>query len=462
MTLWSPQPGPQFSAIEADWCPELLYGGARGGGKTDFLIGDFVQDVARYKELWQGIIFRRTYDPELRETMARAAQLFPSVGGTWLASDREWVWANGAKLRLRHLDNPADAMRYQGHQYVWIGWDELTQWPTDEGYRAMLGTLRSSGEVPTKRIRATANPGGPGHQWVKARFIDPAPGGYVPIQDADTKMERMFIPSRVRDNRILLANDPGYADRLRGVGSEQLVRAWLDGDWDVVEGAFFDNWSGERHVVRPVELPAYWTRFRSFDWGSARPFSVGWYAVSDGELPQFPKGALVRYREWYGMAPGQPNVGLKLTSEDIAKGIAEREKGEKIAYGVADPAVFKVDDGPSIGEKLARAGVRFNPADNSRIAGWAQVRSRLEGEDEKPMLYVFSTCPHLIRTLPALQHDDHRPEDVDTDGEDHAGDELRYACMSRPYVKAKPPKAPPRDRYRTARERHETNAPWAA
>jgi hypothetical protein len=183
------------------------------------------------------------------------------------------------------------------------------------------------------------------------------------------------------------------------------------------------------------------------DWGSAKPFSVGWWAVVgddhfiDGRL--LPRGAIVRYREWYG-SNGQPNVGLKLTAEQVAEGIRDREGKDAITYGVLDPAAFAVDGGPSIAERMAagtNGQVWFRRADNRRVAqrgalgGWDQMRRRLQGDgDGRPMLYVFSTCNDFIRTVPALQHDPDRPEDVDTDGEDHAGDEGRYACMSRPWV----------------------------
>jgi hypothetical protein len=179
------------------------------------------------------------------------------------------------------------------------------------------------------------------------------------------------------------------------------------------------------------------------------------------------KGAIVRYREWYGMQPGQPNVGLKLTAEEVADGIAEREKGERITYGVADPAIFSEDGGPSIAERMARRKVSWTPADNKRVSrmgalgGWDQLRARLKGEDDKPMLLMFSTCRDLIRTLPALQHDDLRPEDVDTDGEDHACDEARYACMSRPWVPASKPVEKPRDRYARP-AKHMQRSGWAA
>jgi hypothetical protein len=239
-----------------------------------------------------------------------------------------------------------------------------------------------------------------------------------------------------------------YVARLRASGAPELVRAWLEGDWNVIAGAFFPEFDMSRHVIAPRELPEHWFRFRSLDWGSARPFSVGWWAVSDGELADIPRGALVRYREWYG-STGKPNEGLRMTAEEVAQGIAQREAGdpkpENGLHGVADPAIFSSDGGPSIGERMARsAKVFFRPADNARVSrqgalgGWDQVRARLRGDETGPGLLIFSTCRDLIRTLPAMQHDPDRPEDVDSDGEDHAPDEARYACMSRPWVRQKP------------------------
>lgn len=333
---------------------------------------------------------------------------------------------------MRYLERADDATRYQGHQYTWIGWDELTQWASAEAYNTLKACLRwAETDVPTKRIRASGNPGGPGHQWVKSYFIDHAPLGYEPYLDPDTGMERMFIPSRVQDNKILLDRDPNYINRLRGVGSPELVRAWLEGDWSVVTGAFFPEFS-PRHIIEPFEIPEHWLRFVSYDHGFARPFSVGWWAVSDGTL-DYPKGALIRYREWYGKKG--PNVGAGLKVWEIANGILEREGKEKITYRKADPSIFKQEGGPSIAELFQQNGIVFLRADNARLAGWAQMRDRFLGEDGHPMVYVFKTCTDSIRTIPALQHDDKKPEDLDTDGEDHAADDWRYGHMSRPWTR---------------------------
>ncbi|ABK44199.1 protein of unknown function DUF264 [Magnetococcus marinus MC-1] len=415
--------------------PELFFGGARGGGKTDFLLGDFLQETY-LGGAWRGILFRRTYG-ELEEVQNRAQQLFAPLGAVYKASDRTWRFQGGSVLKLRYLERAADAARYQGHQYTWIGWDELTNWPDDVAYKMLMACLRSAHGIKHKRIRASGNPGGAGHQWVKRRFIDPAPAGYQLLQDELSRHPRIFIPSSVRDNAILTENDPDYVERLKDVGSKELVRAWLEGDWNIIMGAFFDRWSSKM-VIKPRALPSHWTRFRAFDWGSARPFSVGWWAVSDGELEGLPKNALVRYREWYG-SNGNPNVGLKMDAESVARGILAKEaKDETIHYSVADPAIFAKDGGPSIGERMAREGVRFKPADNrSRVGGWDQMRQRMVGEDGVPMLYCFDTCIDSIRTIPSLQHDESRPEDLDTSAEDHAADEWRYALMSRPYLRPK-------------------------
>ena len=457
---WSPQPGPQTEAITADWCDELFYGGAAGGGKSDFLLGDFLQDVPTYSRHWQGVLFRRTYN-ELEELIRRSREIFPASGAVWHEQAKTWTWPNGASLRMRYIERDADATRYQGHQYTWIGWDELTQWPSDYGYRFLRARLRSAHGVATKRIRAAANPGGVGHHWVKAYFVDPAPGGYVPVDDSVTKSKRMFIPAKLRDNTILLSADPTYGDRLRGLASDAMVRAWLEGDWTVIEGAYFDCWRYELHVLEPFEIPREWARFRSMDWGSSRPFSVGWWAIVSDDYrtpPQrrsggtdkprlLPRGALVRYREWYGMTSAF-NVGLKLTAEQVGEGIRQREKAGKdpdLRYAVLDPACFREDGGPSIAERLNKTLLAaklkpFHAADNARVpqrgsmGGWDQLRARLVGQDGLPMVYCLSTHAASIRTIPALQHDPAKMEDVNTESEDHAADEWRYACMSRPYT----------------------------
>ncbi len=453
VTTWRPQAGPQKALIDAPF-GEILFGGARGGGKTDGVLGKFGLKEARFGSGFNGVFFRREM-PQADDLIERAKEIYLPTGAEWREQSKTFLMPHGGRLRFRPLESIADAAKYQGQNLSDAAVEEAGNYPSSAPIDMLFGALRSTKGVPIQLI-LTANPGGVGHQWIKARYIDPAPFGkkaltrLMPTGKQSHKF--IYIPSRVSDNRLMLSKDPGYVDRLALTGSKELVKAWLDGDWNVIAGAFFPEFDLRRHVIAPRELPEHWFRFRSLDWGSAKPFSVGWWAVSDGELPDIPRGALVRYREWYG-STGKPNEGLRMTAEEVALGIAQREAGdpkpENGLHGVADPAIFSSDGGPSIGERMARsAKVFFRPADNARVSrqgalgGWDQVRARLRGDETGPGLLIFSTCRDLIRTLPALQHDPDRPEDVDSDGEDHAPDELRYACMSRPWVRQKPVQKP--------------------
>lgn len=469
--LWEPQPGPQSLAVGAPFVNELLFGGARGGGKSDYLLGDFLQDI-ELGPVWRGIIFRKSY-PELEELLVRAREIFLPVGATYKVSEKTFVFPSGATLKFRHLESEVDADLYQGHQYTWIGWDELGNWANLNAYRKLKACLRSAHGVPNKRIRCSANPGGIGHHAVKAYFIDHAPKGLQLIQNVDEDgrvTTRMFIPSRVYDNKILMQNDPDYIARLREIGSPELVKAWLEGDWNVITGAYFPEFTIGTHVLKPFQIPTYWMRFRSMDWGSSSPFAVLWHCVSDGHLTPdgkyIPKGAVITYREFYGLLPGKVNVGVKWSANKVGRRISEIERKyeEKMSYGVIDPSAFKWDGGPSHAERLAQEGAFFRKADNNRIGGWDTIRDRLCGLPDDsapgighnggpeleaytridgpapvgvPMWYCFDNCVHLIRTLPAMQHDLNNAEDCDTDGEDHAPDALRYGLMSRPWSRPK-------------------------
>jgi hypothetical protein len=447
--VWEAQPGPQTHLLE---CPvfDVLFGGARGGGKTDGVLGDWLNHSDLYGSSAIGLMFRKERT-QLIETIERSHQIFGQLEGwQWKEQDKMWRSDRGARLRFAYLERDADAEAYQGHSYTRLYCEEITNFGSPKPIDKMMATLRSGNGVPCG-FRATGNPGGAGHQWVKARYIDHAPMGYKvttqtfknPWTGDSVTRDRVFIPSKLNQNKYLGAE---YVANLQMAGNEALVKAWLEGDWSVIEGAFFDCWSNEKHVIKPFVIPDDWLRFRSADWGSAAPFAVGWWAVCPDEfrLPSctsvvIPRAAIVRYREWYG-ASG-PNNGLKLTAEEVARGIKAKEAGDAIAYGVLDPAAFAVDGGPSIAERMMKEGVAFRRADNKRVSqrgamgGWDQMRARMKGgEDGRPMLYVFDTCKDFIRTVPALQHDPDKPEDLDTSAEDHVADEARYGCMSRPWV----------------------------
>lgn len=462
--VWEAQYGPQSDLIR---CPtfEVFFGGARGGGKTDGVLGEWLEHSYKYRDAAVGLMVRRS-TVQLAETIERSREIYARLGASYNEQQKMWRFPNGARLRFAYLERDADADAYQGHSYTRVYVEEIGTFPSERPILKLMATLRSGAGVPVG-FRATGNPGGPGHQWVKARYIDAAPGGWKIITDAATGLERIYIPSRVTDNSYLGAD---YIQRLRASGSATLVRAWLEGDWDAIEGAFFDCWSASI-VVKPFVVPKDWIRFRSGDWGSFSPFSFGWWAVvqddyeHDGQT--LPRGSLVRYREWYGSSvPGQA-VGLKLTAEQVADGLIKREAGEKLVYGVLDPSTFKVDGGPSIAERINKKLIEaklaaFKPADNTRVSmkdgktkrgpmnGWDQMRARMIGVDGAPLIYVFNTCLASIRTIPVLQHDPVRAEDLDTESEDHAADDWRYACSSRPWLRTILKPEPFRDEYRPA------------
>jgi Phage terminase large subunit len=462
-TVWSPQSGPQQALVDCPF-PEIFFGGARGGGKTDGVLGKWAIKEKRYGSDFNAIMFRRT-TVSAEDAVERSKQIYLPLGAKFVGSPNPtWRMPNGGRVSFRYLESVDDAQEWQGRNVTDAWVEEAGQYPASAPIDRLFGVLRSAAGVPVQMI-LTANPGGAGQHWIKDRYkLFPFPEAPVVLRRElpDGSMHAMaVIPSRLRDNKILRSRDPKYINRLQLVGSKELVRAWLEGDWSAIEGAFFDEWSEGRHVVRPFVVPPDWKRFRSMHWGSARPFSVGWWAIcpDDHEAINLhaqslviPRGALVRYREWYGAKA--PNEGLKMTAEDVARGILERETveapdgtpvREQMVYGVLDPSAFKQDGGPSIAEMMARSRVGFAPADNTRVpqrgamSGWNQVRQRLRGDaDGRAMMVFFSTCKDAIRTLPVLQHDHDRPEDVDTESEDHAPDEIRYACNSRPFLPEKP------------------------
>lgn len=378
------------------------------------------------------------------EAIQRSHELYPQCGGRWGEQKKTWFFSEGSSLKMRAIEREADIPKFQGWSIPWIGIDEAGSYPTDTILRrfAIACNRWGRGDVPKKRIRLTANPGGPGHDWLKTMFIDPHPSGFVPFEDEASGKQLMYIPAKIKDNKIGLERDPGYVKSLEGIGSKELVRAWLEGDWNAIDGAFFSEFSSARHVIPSFDIPNHCFKFRSFDWGGAKPFAVLWFAVSDGEpityytgqTIRLPRGCLVCYREWYGQEPGKPNVGLRMRNEDIAVGIVARDGNEELSFTTTDNLPFQDRGGIKIAETFYKGGVLMKRGDTSRIPGWQQLRSRLQGTEEGPLIVFFDVCHHTIRTLPKLQPDPLNAEDVDSDLEDHAPDAVRLACMERPLV----------------------------
>jgi hypothetical protein len=447
---WQPHPGPQTSFV---LCPveDVLFGGARGGGKTEALLGDWLIRADRYGSGSRGIVFRKTY-PQLEEVEAVTLALFPKFGALYNVQRHSWRFVNGATLKLRYLENDRDADEYQGHSYTWVAFDELTNWPSPVPVDKLRACLRSTQRVPCV-LRATGNPGGVGHNWVKARYIDPAPAyqpHYAKNDSGDGGTWRVFIPSTLDDNPSLAA-DAGYWQRVEAAaaGNQALLKAWRYGDWNVIAGGYFDDlWSQSRHVVEPFPIPAGWRVDRSFDWGSTKPYACLWFAESnaeevvlrDGRRRSWPRGTLFVIGEEYGWN-GKPNEGLRLANTEIARRImaAEEQLGVKgrVQPGPADNQIFDVINGTSIADEMARVGLRWtrsNKGKGSRVTGWQAIRGLLQAARQQPMeapgLFVFATCRNTIRTLPVMPRDQRKPDDVDTEAEDHLCDAIRYRCLA--------------------------------
>ena len=425
---------------------EALYGGAAGGGKSDALVIEALRQV--HIPHYKALILRKTF-PQLAELIDKSLNYYPRAfpRARYNSSAHTWVFPSGAKIVFGAMQYTKDRTKYQGQAYDFVAFDELTHF-TYEEYSYLFSRNRPNGPGTRVYIRATANPGGVGHGWVKERFITAASPMTTIWTDVEWtepdgtrktgRQSRIFVPAKVFDNRKLLQNDPDYVQRLAAMPEAERL-ALLEGNWDSFSGQVFVEWRndpahhGDRlgtHVIRPFKVPETWTIWRGFDWGYSRPFSVGWYAV-DHERRMY------RIRELYGCT-GTPNVGVKWEPARVAQEIARIEaedpniKGRRV-QGVADPAIFNDSGTESIAALMERQRVYWEPGDHRRIDGKMQIHHRLAfDEGGVPMLYVFDTCKHFTRTLPALVYDETDVEDVDTDGEDHIYDELRYVCMANP------------------------------
>jgi hypothetical protein len=434
---------------------EILYGGAAGGGKSHLMRVALIIWCSLIPGL-QCYLFRRLSEDLIKNHM-EGPKGFQKLLAPWikhgfvLIVKNEIRFWNDSKIFLNHCQYEKDKYKYDGAEIHVLVIDELTHF-TETIYRFLRGRVRMVGvDLPEQfkgcfpRVLNGTNPGNIGHAWVKKSFID----NRLPLEieemvPKEGGMLRQFIPALLEDNPSMTEDDPTYENKLEGLGSEALVKAKRYGIWDIIEGAYFDNWDKDKHVLEPFKIPEDWLKFRSFDWGSAKPFSVGWYAISPGYVTKeglyIPKGSMVKYREWYGCKEDKEDVGLKMTVEQVADGIIERDGEDAITYSIADPSIFSLDGGPTKAERYAIKGVYFNRAGNKRTAtekklgGWDLMRHRLNGIDDRPMLFFFKTCFASIRTIPTLLHDVNKPEDLNTKMEDHAADECRYACMSNPWT----------------------------
>lgn len=438
---------------------------------TDALIMDFAQHVGQgHGAAWSGILFRKTY-PQLGDVVAKThrwfPRIFPEAKFNW--GRMSWIWPTGEVLRFRHMARPEDYWNYHGHEYPWIGWEELTSWSDDLCYTSMFSCCRSSTPNVPRKIRATTNPYGVGTNWVKDRWNLAGQWWLTVMQLEPTDVKgrkqrpRCAIHGHIDENQILLEADPDYKDSIASAAAnEAMAKAWLYGSWDIVAGGMFDDVWTRHNLIPQFQIPSTWPIDRAFDWGSSKPFSVGWYAQSDGSDVAMDdgrhvatvRGDVFRIREWYGWT-GKANQGKKFLAVDVAEGIVEREimydwrsRGiDRVVPGPADTSIFTVENGTSIAMDMAKPvridgriheGVHWTRADKSpgsRKMGWEMMRKmirnarpRKEGlPREAPGLFVFQDHnPQFLRTVLSLPRDEKNLDDVDTDAEDHIGDEVRY------------------------------------
>ena len=435
--IFQPNPGPQTEFLSAGE-QEVLYGGAAGGGKSFAMLADPVRYLNNSS--FRGLLVRRSTE-ELRELISVSKQIYPEAipGIKFMERDKTWVAPSGATLWLSYLDRDDDVTRYQGQAFSWIGFDELTQWPSPYPWNYMRSRLRTTRDSNLKLYqRATTNPGGPGHSWVKKLFIDPSPtnksfwatdgetGKTIRwpkghSREGEPLFKRRFIPATLFDNPYL-SDDGLYEANLLSLPEHQRKQL-LQGDWDVNEGSAFPEWNRNIHVVTPFNIPSNWVKFRACDYGYGSYTGVVWIAVSPSEQ-------LVVYRELYV---------TKVIATDLADKIMELEDGESIRYAVLDSSLWhkRGDTGPSLAEQMIMRGCRWRPADRSkgsRVAGKNELHRRLQVDEytEEPRLVFFNSCTNTISQLPVIPLDKNNPEDVDTNSEDHLYDALRYGVMTRP------------------------------
>lgn len=488
--VWKPLPGSQTLAMS---CPAhiILYHGSRGPGKTDAQLMRFRRWVGQgFGRHWRGVIFDREYK-NLDDLVAKSMRWFPEFkdGCRFLSSksDYKWVWKTGEELMFRAVKRDNDYWSYHGQEFPFIGWNELTKYPTDSLFEMMMSCNRSSyrpedfpiieestgaisytPEIPLETF-ATCNPYGAGHNWVKKRFINASGMGRIHktvtnVFNPKTKEKEEFVTTQChifgsfKENIYL---SPKYIAELTNMKDKNKRKAWLGGSWDVVAGGMFDDvWEQDTHIVRPFPLPPTWRLDRAFDWGSSKPFSVGWYMTSDGSdyydargnVHSSVRGDVFRIKEWYG-STGKANQGLQLLASKIAEGIIERELAwglyGRVNPGPADGSIYDVENGNSIAVDMRKPvrvnnrvypGVEWGRADKSagsRIHGWEKLRTFMEnakrpetGVREHPGFFVFDTCKDCIDLLPVLPRDELNTDDVDTEAEDHIGDEVRYRILN--------------------------------
>jgi hypothetical protein len=426
--IWRPNPGPQTQFLE---CPamEVLYGGAVGGGKTDGLLGSFAMGIEKYGRGHKGVFFRRNYN-DMDDVIERSMDIFGRVYGEkcFNKNDKTWRFPSGSIFQFRTLEKDGDVHKYQGQQYSDVYFDELTQWATPYCYTYMFTRARSATGVPV-RFRSGSNPGGPGHSWVKARFVDPAPPGCLikverRVNGKNFIYHRCYIPAKLEDNPILMKNDPNYEARIFELSDEAYALALRNGDWNIVAGAAFTEWDHRKHVIPTADIPTDAVVWRSLDWGYTEPFACGWLFMDPRN------DDVILGRELYGYG-GEPNVGSKEDATLVREKILSKQLIEHIVCptGYVDGGTMdRRGSGDTIFAQLGGKAMGWKPwpkGPGSRVNQKQMLHGLMKVVNGKSRFKIMECCHHAIRTLPAIPTDPKNPEDVDTHAEDHMYDMIR-------------------------------------
>ena len=422
--VFEPHPGPQTEALQRSE-KEILYGGARGGGKSTAMTAWMVEPNYIENPLYRGLVIRRNYT-DLRDWIDNARHMWRYLDVKVVGNPAEFRFPSGAKIRTGHLSDENSWSAFLGHEYHKMGIEELTLIDSEEKYLRLISSARTTVPELKVQIFCTTNPGGPGHHWVRSRWIDDAYNKTFTDPKGNT---RIFIPSRIYDNPTLMEVDPGYLDMLESLPDE-LRSAWLEGSWDTFAGQYFKDFNRDVHVLEPFKIPEGWRRYRCIDYGYTNYFACIWAAVDyDGNV--------FIYREHYEKE--------KHLDYHIAR-IIEFTGDEDIYLTIGDPAMWirnpqntnrsdeKLPSMLSISDIMLMKGIPIVKANNDRINGWNNMREYLHWEGDinkkiikkRPKLFIFENCQNWIRTIPSLSHDKFKVEDVDTKMEDHLADCSRY------------------------------------
>lgn len=431
--LWTPHPGAQTRFLSCS-AFEALYGGAAGGGKSDCLLFGGLRQVEHPEAR---ILFLRGSFPELQEVLDRAHGAFPRLGAEWSSEAKRYTFPSGARYEFGYGETFEEVQRYLGQEYTSIRYDEIGRVAEERVAIFLISRIRSKNPAIRLEFRSSANPGGPGHGWLKRRYVIPCGrDGSVRFVDRETGLDRAFIPARLADNPSLSEQYRRQLMLLPDVLRKQL----LEGDWEAGEGLALPSLHRSRHLVEPFSVPRHWSVWAAHDWGFAHPASTGLFVTDETGTTYLVDSIRSRQRSPKEIAYDVRSL-LRRHGLDFAD----------LLYTVAGHDLWadrkaRGETVPTIAEQYASASWFCRRASISRVAGLQNFRDYLEwhnpdGTEKRPKFLIFKTDSNvrLFESLEQMVTDPDHPEDalkVDADRYGEGGDDdydmVRYALASRP------------------------------